>query len=128
MKKLTANQRKTKNKKAAVALMKDQRRHGWYYERLFKKFLEREGINHIHQKPFYSSEWHYCVDFYIPGLKMVIEIDGKTHKKKKDKIRSRNLMTTVFVEEIIRVKNVDLRNNPSRVYHNVVLEIKNRLC
>lgn len=114
------------NKKNAIALAKDQRRKKWKSEMIFKKMLNREGVQHVHQKPFYSDSWFFVGDFYIPKLKILIEIDGKNHKKKKDQIRINKIVESYSINRLIRIKNSDLINRPRYVYKKVI-EIRNEL-
>ena len=47
------------------------------------------GYSFLRQRPIYK----YIVDFYCPRLKLVIEIDGESHRAKfaSDQIRQKNL-------------------------------------
>jgi very-short-patch-repair endonuclease len=47
------------------------------------------GYSFLRQRPIYK----YIVDFYCPRLKLVIEIDGESHREKflSDQIRQKNL-------------------------------------
>ena len=47
------------------------------------------GYSFLRQRPIYK----YIVDFYCPKLKLVIEIDGESHREKflSDQIRQKNL-------------------------------------
>ena len=116
------------NKKKAYALAKDQRRKKWKHEMIFKKMLNREGIQHVHQKPFYTEHWFYVGDFYIPKLKMLIELDGSSHKGNKlhDTKRTNRLAESRKVQSMLRVKNSDIIQRPRWVYQKVI-EIRNRL-
>ena len=116
------------NKKAAIALSKDQRKHKWKSEMIFKKMLTREGVDNVHQKPFYTEFWFYSGDFFIPKLKILIELDGKGHSKRRahDLKRSQRLVVSGKVKEVIRIKNSHLIQRPREVYKQVI-EIRNRL-
>ncbi|MDQ7009074.1 MAG: DUF559 domain-containing protein [Candidatus Gracilibacteria bacterium] len=58
---------------------------------------------------------NYIVDFYIPDLKLVIEIDGSIHDKRKeyDKIRTEILKGYGLKE--IRILNYRIENNFSEI-------------
>ncbi len=118
-------------KKQALNLSRDQKKKAGRYEMLFKQFLIREGVRFVFQKPFWTSQWFYCVDFYIPSLKLVIEIDGSQHyssrkRRRHDRIRTSRLIKSKKVSEVIRVKNSEMKSSPQKVYENVVLKIKQK--
>ena len=49
----------------------------------FQLLLESIGIPYEKEKPFYFTKKNvYIVDFYIPSLKQIIEIDGGYHNTK----------------------------------------------
>ena len=65
-------------------------------EKRMMGFLDSKSIYYESQKIFYiyaDDGWivtYYIADFYIPGKKIIIEVDGKFHDKQKlhDKLRT----------------------------------------
>lgn len=59
-------------------------------ELIFKSRLEDSGIKFIFQKGFIGGN-NFCIaDFYIPSVKLVIEIDGGYHRTPEQKLRDAN--------------------------------------
>ena len=73
---------------------------------LWKKVLSRKqiGVRVLRQRPIDK----YIVDFFIPTLKLIIEIDGSSHefKGEEDMIRQANLEALGF--RIIRFKEQEV--------------------
>ena len=64
------------------------------------------------QKIFYhivKKKW-YIVDFYIPELKLVIEIDGKSHETQKKYDETRTAFLKSVGCQVCRIKNEDTEN------------------
>ena len=62
----------------------------------FKKKLESLGVLFVFQKVIFVDDFQfYVVDFYIPKIKLAIELDGYHHReqKQKDRVRTRRLYT-----------------------------------
>lgn len=97
-------------------------------ELIFKKFLENMGIRFIFQKGFVKP-FHRIVDFYIPELSLIIEIDGdyhntpETHKKDINKdycwLKDRNMQT-------IRVMNEEIYNGSYISKFKYLIEYANK--
>lgn len=47
-------------------------------EKVFKEFLDKEGIKYIFQKGFLKP-YHRICDFYIKKYRLIVEIDGGYH-------------------------------------------------
>jgi very-short-patch-repair endonuclease len=92
-----------------------------YAKELRKKSTISEVIlwDELKNKKFYGYKFNrqkillnkYIVDFYCPKIKLIIEIDGKTHenkymydKKREEEIKSKNY-------NIIRFRDIDINNN-----------------
>lgn len=109
----------------ALKLSQQQKAKRWKYEILFKQMLQREGIKFVWQQPFYTNDWFYVGDFFIKKGRILIELDGKQHnsskRKRHDITRAVRLKKSGKVREIIRIKNSELKRNPSKVYHEVIL-------
>ena len=73
---------------------------------LWKKVLSRKqiGVRVLRQRPIDK----YIVDFFIPTLKLIIEIDGSSHefKGEEDMIRQANLEALGF--RILRLKEQEV--------------------
>ncbi len=56
---------------------------------------------------------HFIVDFYIPKLKLVIEVDGAVHDNadQKEYDKQRTLFIQSYDLEVIRFKNEEIMNN-----------------
>jgi very-short-patch-repair endonuclease len=94
-------------------------------ESILKTALEKEGIIFEFQKPFFSINKCYIVDFYfenILGKKYIIEIDGKQHYTKKgrayDKIRSFFLYHNCKCC-VVRFKNEEVLKNLDSVLDKI---------
>lgn len=57
------------------------------------KRLERMGLELMVEQPFPP----YCVDVYIPGHHVGIEIDGPHHQRKRDETRDEYLLRDYFL-------------------------------
>lgn len=56
-------------------------------EVIFKAKLKSLNIGYEFQKIVYTDKTFYILDFYIPSLNLVIELDGKYHDTKEQKIK-----------------------------------------
>lgn len=85
--------------------------------------LRRAGYKIYRQYPLLRK---YIVDFYIPSLKLVIEIDGPTHlrleQRLKDRRRDEELLSKGYF--VIRVKNDDVYRKPERVLKYILLIVR----
>lgn len=74
---------------------------------------------------------YYIADFYCPELKMVIEVDGKSHfseeGKAYDKIRDDFMLSLDIIT--IRLKNDDVMKNIEGVYQYIKnqIELRNKI-
>lgn len=79
-------------------------------EKVFKILLKDVGLEYKFQEIIFieNSVQFYIVDFYLPALNIVIEVDGKYHnakeQKKLDKLRTKALRANNIVE-VIRFTN-----------------------
>lgn len=96
------------------------------YERMFGKYLIDHKVKFLHQAPFVVFGKIYFVDFYLPDLKIAIEIDGQYHnlisQKEYDKERERDMewigIKTIRIKNEI-VLNKGLLNTKLKV-HNIL--------
>lgn len=71
------------------------------------KLLERLNYKFIFQYPKFD-EWYFLIaDFYIPSLKLMIEIDGESHNnmKSKKKEYKRRIWLLRQGIKVLRIKN-----------------------
>ena len=66
---------------------------------------------------------NYIVDFYIPSIKLAIEIDGSQHYDKgvneiKDKTRT-NYLNTLGIQ-VVRYTNLDIKNDFASVCEDIL--------
>ena len=68
---------------------------------------------------------HFIVDFYIPKLKLVIELDGGIHNKEEiaEYDKQRTLFLEVYELEVIRFKNEEVMNNIDAVCEKISLKL-----
>jgi len=101
-------------------------------EKVFKALLKSSNIKYEFQKIFWVKvksksikKKFYIVDFYLPELETVIEIDGEYHdevkQQKQDKFRTSVLLRNGILK-VFRFSNEDTLNN-----HNYVLSRLNQI-
>ena len=68
-----------------------------------------EGIKILRQHPikfeYYDTKRFFVADFYCAKNKLIIEIDGKIHKKQKEYDEYRTYLLNNLGYEVIRFKN-----------------------
>jgi very-short-patch-repair endonuclease len=69
------------------------------------------GYSFLRQRPIYK----YIVDFYCPRLKLVIEIDGESHREKfrSDQIREKNLQSLGL--NVLRFHDRDVKRDMANI-------------
>lgn len=86
-------------------------------EKKFIGILKSNNIRYDFQKIFYYEDSYYIVDFFIPELRLVVEIDGRYHDSSKqqrdDQLRTRKLIALCDVRNVIRFTNDELENKSS---------------
>lgn len=77
-------------------------------ELVFKSKLERIGVRFLFQKGFITKNknWFYVCDFYLPNLKLAIEVDGSAHRDRavKDKKKD-DFLTKDRKFAVLRISN-----------------------
>lgn len=106
----------------ANALRKEQRSQNNRYELIVYEILKQIGVRFVWQKIFHTDKRYCVVDFYIPKLKLVIEVDGKHHKKGKDAERTEWLYKR-GVRKVYRIKNESVINEPQVVKNKIATVI-----
>ena len=83
--------------------MTPEERHLWY------DFLSKSNMNAKRQKMFYN----YILDFYIPSVKIAIELDGRQHGKEENREADRERDSFLKKEGImvLRYTNVQIHEN-----------------
>lgn len=79
----------------------------WYYERLFKRELLRLGIKHKHQR----IVGPYIVDFCIPEMNLIVEIDGDSHIGKEEYDTIRETFFWDYGFKVLRLPNEHLKRD-----------------
>ena len=97
---------------------KKNRRAGILSEVLFWQQVHKGkfyGVNFNRQKVI----GNYIVDFYVPSLSLIIEIDGSSHEYKEDYDLKRENYLQSFGLKIFKVADIDVKRNLSRVMDNL---------
>jgi very-short-patch-repair endonuclease len=68
----------------------------------------------------------YIVDFFIPELGLVFEIDGSSHDNKIEYDAERDVFMTDLNLQVVRISDVEVKNNMSSVYHLVLKTVEKR--
>ena len=69
---------------------------------------------------------NYIVDFFIPELGLVFEIDGESHSNKELYDKERDIFMQELNLKVVRVSDLDVKNNLSEVYKYILKIIKER--
>lgn len=69
---------------------------------------------------------NYIVDFFIPELGLVFEIDGSSHDNKVDYDLERDVYMKSLHLKVIRISDLDMKKNMHSVYGLVIEAIKIR--
>jgi len=87
-------------------------------------FLRKRGFSVYRQYPLLKK---YIVDFYIPKLKLIIEVDGMDHlitqKRIADRKRDEELFSKGYL--VVRVRNEDVLKKPKEVLKRILFFIRN---
>ena len=76
------------------------------------KYLYGKRVIFISQCPFHVERRTYFADFYIPALKLVVELDGAGHKRR-DSVyydRERDWLLSTLGLTVLRIDNEDVDN------------------
>ena len=69
---------------------------------------------------------NYIVDFFIPELGLVFEIDGSSHDFKAEYDSERDAYMNNFDLQVIRISDIEVKKNITAVYNFVLQNIKSR--
>ncbi len=103
----------------AFKFRKDLIKKQTHSEVVFKARLKSLNIKYEFQKIMYDKDRFYIVDFFLPDLKLIVEIDGGYHNDKdqiyKDKLRSSRLSMLGYKkikrftnEEVLSIKDFQI--------------------
>lgn len=65
----------------------------------------------------------YIIDFYCNERRLVIEIDGSTHKNSKEYDKERTLFLNSLDIKVLRFWNSDISNNLDKVLEKIIAEL-----
>ncbi len=92
---------------------------------LWKKLKGKQcyGFDFHRQKPILN----YIVDFYCYKLKLIIEIDGYSHKFKTEEDKERDLALFELGFTVLRFEEGEVRNNLDVVLQTLSIFIENKI-
>ena len=92
---------------------------------LWKKLKGKQcyGFDFHRQKPILN----YIVDFYCYKLKLIIEIDGYSHKFKTEEDKERDLALLELGFTVLRFEEGEVRNNLDMVLQTLSIFIENKI-
>jgi len=128
---LTVKEREKKrlNQKKGAFYQGGLRKKATKSELHLKTYLEKEYIPFSFQKLFFDTNHCYIVDFYfkINGVRLVVEVDGKSHDVKNAKEYDER--RTGWLEnrrhlKVIRFKNEEVMNDVEEVMNKITDEFR----
>jgi very-short-patch-repair endonuclease len=69
---------------------------------------------------------NYIVDFFIPELGLIFEVDGSSHDSKAQYDSERDAYMQSFDLQVIRIKDIDVRQSIGELYEYVLEIIQKR--
>lgn len=94
-------------------------------EMVMKKILDALGLKYKFQYPVWTHKSFYVVDFFIKGYKLVIEVDGRQHRRKSqmkyDKKRTQIIERRNL--KVLRFWNDEVMNESEKVKRCISSEI-----
>lgn len=114
-----------KNKKL-LSIAKELRKQGILSEVIFWKTFKNKKIIgwDIDRQVIIGN---FVVDFFIPELGLVFEIDGASHNEKEIYDIERDNILTGYNLEIVRIKDSDVLKNIDQVWDYLVKKIEDRV-
>ena len=105
-------------------IARNNRRNSTQAEFIMWQYLRRNkfGYKFTRQKPMFR----FILDFYCSELLLVIEIDGGSHIKKRERDILRDKFLRCLNIETIRFENEEILNNLEKVKNNIIKTIKER--
>lgn len=86
-----------------------------------------KGIDFISEMAFIRFGKRFYVDIGFPKLKIIVEIDGNSHKTRQEKYedRQRDKLFSKFNWLVIRFTNEEVENNPDKCVETILYEGQN---
>lgn len=78
------------------------------------------GVPYRGQFPGFLYGWHYYPDFYLPTLKLCIEVDDPSHAGKAEKDRERDANLRLLGITTTRVTNAEVDESPLEALHKAL--------
>ena len=111
------------NKKSEQQKRRSLRNNSTYCEKIVWLHLRKKqsGYRFLRQ---YSVD-HFVIDFYCPGLKLAVELDGDIHNlpEQKDYDIARQKYLEAFGINFIRIKNEKFLGNPNKAFSKIEKKI-----
>jgi len=85
--------------------------------------LEKLSFEFIFQEAFFD-EWYFIIaDFYLPGIKLIIEVDGDSHLGKSQKMKEAKRKRWLAKKgiKVLRIKNKATINMKPNHLHERIL-------
>ena len=95
-------------------------------KKLWYTYLRKHPLNFTRQKPID----HFIVDFYCPGVKLVIEVDGDSHFFKEGIVydTERSNILRSYGLEVLRFTNQEISQDMEKVIEKVEAVIRERVA
>lgn len=103
--KYTSKENKTRDKNNLYKMQ--LKRNPTKAEIIVKEYLSERKMGVQFQKGFFVP-FHRIVDFYIPNLKLIIEVDGGYHKETEEKDRRKDVLWSERGITTIRILNEEV--------------------
>ena len=111
--------------KLLIERTRDLRKAGNLAEVLFwKTFKDKNKLGFDIDRQVIIGQ--YIVDFFIPELGLVFEIDGSSHDNKIEYDAERDAFMKDLNLQVVRISDTDVKNNMSSVYHIVLKIVEKR--
>lgn len=111
------------NKKSEQEKRKLLRSKMTYCEKIVWLYLRKRQLGYRFLRQY--SVDHFVIDFYCPGLKLAVELDGDVHNlpEQRDYDRARQKYLEAFGIKFIRIKNEEFLGNPNKAFSKIEKKI-----
>ena len=94
-----------------------------YCEKIVWRQLRKKQLGYRFLRQY--SVDHFVIDFYCPGLKLAVELDGDVHNlpEQRDYDRARQKYLEAFGIKFIRIKNEEFLGNPNKAFSKIEKKI-----
>jgi very-short-patch-repair endonuclease len=111
--------------KLLISRAKELRKAGNLSEVLFwKVFKDKKKLGFDIDRQVIIGQ--YIVDFFIPELGLVFEIDGSSHDSKIEYDAERDAFMKDLNLQVVRISDMDVKNNMSSVYSLLLRTVEKR--